>query len=229
MPSKANRLCPTNVDIARSLGVEAVTIGVWRKLGMPNGTIAAAREWMEANKPVTAHRRTSTPTEDLKQPLVALPDEDPTEVVKRLRLAERTIAAGLTGWIDIALPEAIKERDEARPGKAQDEAERKITVIHYKIEALRKEQRAAVSALFKAEQDAVKLDRARGKLITIDEAKDLASKLLLPSIIAIRKLPDAATDENERNKFSAIAEMLLSGMREAATAALKSYADRFPV
>jgi hypothetical protein len=185
---------------------------------MPNSTIAAAEEWMRANKPHVG-KKTTPLSEEIKLPL---PDnEDPQEVVKRLRLAERTIAAHISGWIDIALPEAIKERDKAK-GRALVEAERKVAIINHKIEVLRKEQRQAVSALLDAESAVVKLERARGRQIDLDEAKDLSTKLILPLVIEIRKLPDMAESERERTRLAAKAESLLAIMRQAGIAHVQS-------
>src|SRR6266481_4164289 len=137
---------PSNNQIAKGLEVSAPTISLWRKEGMPNSTIAAAREWMQSHKPHIG-RRMAPLQEELTLPLVALPEnEDPQAVVQRLRQAEKTIAGHISAWLDIALPEVIAERDKAK-GKALVEAERKISVINHKVEVLRREQRQAVSAL----------------------------------------------------------------------------------
>lgn len=221
MPSPAPIQYPETHTIADALGVSHTAVRRWRKKGMPNSSLAAAREWVAANKPRIGLR--SLPThEELAMPLVALPEnEDPVEVVKRLRLAERTIAGNINAWLDVALPEAIKERAKAK-GKALTEAERKVTIINHKIEVLRREQRQAVSALLDAEGDVVKLERARGKLLTLDEAKDLATKYILPVVIEIRRLPDMAESERERTRLSAKAEALLAIMRQAGIAHVQS-------
>lgn len=219
----AKLIYPTNRAIATGLGVHESTVGMWRKEGMPNTSIAAAREWMEAHRPNVGLRETVA-VEELKLPLVVLPEnEEPEQVVKRLRLAERTIAGHIDAWLNRGLPDAMAERDKAK-GKALIEVERKISIIHHKIEQLRREQRMAVSALLNAEADVVKLERARGKLITIDEAKDLVSKSILPICIAIRKIPESATSDEERKRFAAIAEALLAVLRDAATAAVQDAA-----
>src|SRR5712691_7758663 len=111
---QAGIVYPSARQIGHALGVSSTAARKWRKEGMPNSTIAAAREWMEAHKPKIG-RRMTTVQEEIKLPLVVLPDnEDPQQVVKRLRLAERTIAGHINGWLDIALPEALKERDKAK-------------------------------------------------------------------------------------------------------------------
>ena len=172
---------------------------------MPNSTIAAAREWVTSNKPHIGKRQASLQEEITVTAGCSSGNEDPYAVVQRLRSAEKTIAGHIDAWVNTALPQAIAERDKAK-GKALLEAERKISVINHKVEHLRREQRQAVSALFDAEGDVVKLEKARGKLITLDEAKDLISKSLVPVCIALRKLPEAATSEDERQRLSAIAE-----------------------
>lgn len=155
-------------------------------------------------------------------PLVSLPeDEDPQAVVQRLRTAEKTIAGSINAWVDVALPEALAERSKAK-GKALIEAERKVTIINHKIEVLRREQRQAVSALLDAEGDVVKLERARGKLLTLDEAKEMATKCLLPIAIEIRKLPDMAESDRERSRLAAKAESLLAIIRQALSAHMQS-------
>jgi hypothetical protein len=221
MPAPAPIQYPRTDAIAKALDVSHTAVRRWRKKGMPNTSIAAAREWVAANKPRVG-RRQVTGNEELVMPLVSLPEnEDPQAVVQRLRTAEKTIAGSINAWVDIALPQALAEREKAK-GKALIEAERKVTIINHKIEVLRREQRQAVSALLDAEGDVVKLERARGKLVTLDEAKEMSTKNLLPLIIEIRKLPDMAESERERSRLAAKAEALLAILRQSLTSHVQS-------
>jgi hypothetical protein len=140
--------------------------------------------------------------------------------VARLRLSEKWISGEIASWIDVALPQMIAERDQAK-GKALAEIDCKISIINHKLERLRREQRAAVSALLSAEGDIVKLEKSRGALISLDAAKDLVSQALLPVIIAIKRMPESAEDVRERARLSALAEALLSTLRDSAHEVVK--------
>src|ERR1700740_2495222 len=110
MPAPAPIQYPRTDAIAKALDVSHTAVRKWRKKGMPNASISAAREWVAANKPRIG-QRTQPTHEELTMPLVALPeDEDPQAVVQRLRTAEKTIAGSINAWVDIALPQALKER-----------------------------------------------------------------------------------------------------------------------
>jgi hypothetical protein len=209
----------SDTKLGKALSRSKPTIGRWRKAGMPNTSVEGAREWASTNRP---HRGPPTPQQEaLESPTIVLPeDEDAYATVRRLRLAEREIAGAIEGWCTISLPKVTEERNAAKTAKAVLEAERRITQVQNKIEGLRKEQRVAIKALLEAEQHLVKLEKARGKLVTLDEAKDLITKSLTPVLIAIRKLPDSAQSQEERSRFAAIAESLLSVIRESATAAV---------
>ena len=221
MALPAGIVYPSTDALSKALDVSHTAVRKWRKKGMPNVSISAAKEWVAANKPKIG-QRTQPTHEELTMPLVSLPeDEDPQAVVQRLRTAEKTIAGSINAWVDVALPEALAERSKAK-GKALIEAERKVTIINHKIEVLRREQRQAVSALLDAEGDVVKLERARGKLLTLDEAKEMATKCLLPIAIEIRKLPDMAESDRERSRLAAKAESLLAIIRQALSAHMQS-------
>ena len=92
---------------------------------------------------------------------------DPYELIQRLKVCEARIASEIAGWANVVLPQLSRERDAARE-KERQELERKIAVISHKISVLRVEQRATISALIRAENEVIKLEKARGKLISLD-------------------------------------------------------------
>ena len=83
MPAKLPIAYPTPKQIANALGVCGTSARAWLKEGMPNATIAAAEEWVKANKPHIG-KRTTPEQEEIKVPPVVLKeDEDPQAVVHR--------------------------------------------------------------------------------------------------------------------------------------------------
>lgn len=180
---------------------------------MPNTSIEDARNWMNANKSRTPHNLKKIESE-LQRPLVEIPLEgDDLEVsVKRLRLAERTIYAEIEAWLRL-LGELEASRARASDGNLSD-LDRKITVVHHKIEVLRREQRQAVTILLDAEAAVVRLGKARGSLISLDDAKDMLTKEWLPIIVEIRRLPEMAENDRERQRLSAKSEAMLGMMRQ---------------
>ena len=75
---------------------------------------------------------------------------------------------------------------------------------------LRKEQKQAVTVLAKSENDLVKLQKARGQLISIDDAKALISKSLACAITGLKKFPQSGQTPEEQQRLSAIADGVLA-------------------
>jgi hypothetical protein len=97
-------------------------------------------------------------------------DESLYAVVERLRLAERTISIEIHTLLNGVLSSLVAQRNQAH-GKPLTEVDRQISIVNYKLSALRREQRAAVGALLHAEGMVAKLERMRGILVIADEAK----------------------------------------------------------
>src|SRR5258708_4379557 len=206
----------THTEIAKALGVTQPTIHTWRQAGMPTASVEAARQWRETHRP---HKGSVTPPvqEVLQAPSFELAvGNNPYDVVNRLQTFERTVSGQIEAWVNVSLPQARAARDNAKGRKALLEAERTLSLIQGKIEFLRREHRDASKALLNAERSVRKLEQERGRLITVDAYKDKITKVLAPILIEIRKLPDAAENEDEKVKFSAIATRLLGIMRESA-------------
>jgi hypothetical protein len=205
----------SNAELARKIGVAQSTISGWRKCGMPNGSLQVALEWVNTNRPMRG-KRTLPAEEEILCPTVPLPEnEDLYAILSRLRQVERSIAAQISGWVDIALPEVMAERAKLS-GKAVALLDRKTGIINNRVERLRKEQRATIASIIATENAVVKLEKNRGKLIEMDAAKDLVSNALMPIVVEIRRLPQKAESDHERIRLSAIAESLLAVARDAA-------------
>jgi len=192
---------PSNAELGRRLGVTGVTIGYWRKEGCPNTSVTAARAWMENNKPRIGRHQAPLQDELPRPPIVLPSEEDPYALVQRLRDSEKAISG---------------EIDDKAKGKVLITTERKIAIVNHRISALRKEQRTAIAALLAAERDIVKLEYSRGKLISLDSARDLVSSAILPIIIAVRRMPESGEDDREKTRLRALSESLLAVAREAA-------------
>ena len=206
---------PSNAELGRRLGVTGVTIGYWRKEGCPNTSVTAARAWMENNKPRIGRHQAPLQDELPRPPIVLPSEEDPYALVQRLRDSEKAISGEIDGWLSVTLPGLVAERDKAK-GKVLIATERKIAIVNHRISALRKEQRTAIAALLAAERDIVKLEYSRGKLISLDSARDLVSSAILPIIIAVRRMPESGEDDREKTRLRALSESLLAVAREAA-------------
>src|SRR6266481_998444 len=174
----------SNAQIARELGISGQTIGVWKREGCPTSSVGAALEWARDNRPHFGKRQAAS-QEEIPRPLpvVLPPDESVYDVVARLRENERAIAGEVASWLNLSAK--LAEDRGKTGGKEALELDRKISVIGHRVAVLRKEQRAAVQALLDGESAIIKLEKARGALITLDGAKELVSSAVLPIIIAI--------------------------------------------
>ena len=200
--------------IAGALGVSPTTIGIWRKQGCPNTSLPSARAWMEANRPRIGRYQAPLQEELVRPRVSALPDnEDIYALVERLRRSEREIALEINDWLSL-LPELAKQR--GNKGKEALDADRKTAIIGHRVMLLRQEQRKAIQAILDGEGAIVKLERARGALISLDQAKNLVSTALMPAIIAIKRMPSSAESEREKARLSALAESLLATLRDSA-------------
>jgi hypothetical protein len=170
---------------------------------------------MEANKPRIGRYQAPLEEELPRAPIIAPVDEDPYALVQRLRASEKAISGEITGWLDVTLPALIEERNKSR-GKALIAADRKVAIVNHTISVLRREQRVAIAALLAAERDIVRLEKDRGKLVSLDVAKDLISNALLPAIIAIRRMPESGENDREKARLRVLSESLLAVMRDSA-------------
>jgi hypothetical protein len=209
----------TDSDLSTALSVPRSTISKWRSRGMPSSSIELARAWQEANRPHRG-RKTLPDAPPLIHPNGQNPDDladDPYSVRDRLRKAEKQISCALNSWTEEGLPKAMTVRNNAKTQQEILAAENQISQIHLTVKNLRHEHRLACKALLDSEMSIVKLGEKRGKLVTLDAAKDLISAILKPLHIFLTKLPDAAETDAERTKLTSIAEAGLGIIRESAT------------
>jgi hypothetical protein len=133
--------------------------------------------------------------------------------VQRLRLAERTISIEIDTLLNGVLSSLVAQHNQAH-GKVLTEVDRQISIVNYELSALRREQRAAVGALLHAEGMFAKLERMRGILLIADEAKVFVSRYISQVLDEIRRLPDMAETDRERQRFGMRTEAIMSIMRQ---------------
>lgn len=199
----------TETELAEALGIQQPAVSKLIKRGMPTSSVDAARSWREAN----VHRpgpKSAEMEENLNDgfelpEIIISQEDDPYATVERLSLAERTIDGELVAWKRLE-EELVRQRDNAVAKSAIDTAEKRLTAAREKIHALRNEQRNAIKALQEANLRLLKMEELRGKLISIDAAKELVSRALAGIVSWIKKLPDQAKSEEERVRLSTIGE-----------------------
>jgi hypothetical protein len=152
--------------------------------------------------PLTERRpRTKQVCEDIPEP-IPVEGNCAYDVLARLRVNEQIIS-GEAKALTLALNRARNARNVCQDGDETSRLEKKIFSYSQMLKGVRKEHREATKSLLAAESDVVALEEQRGKLVTLDAAKDLLTKTLMPLIIFLRKLPDGAETEGEKLKLTA--------------------------
>jgi hypothetical protein len=88
-------------------------------------------------------------------------------------------------------------------------------------QALRREHASMIKSLFDASAKLLKLEEARGKLVTLDRALAMISEALSEPVILLRQLPSLGRDEAERSKLQAFLNGILEAMTEGARRGLE--------
>jgi hypothetical protein len=121
--------------------------------------------------------------------------EDLAACIRRLRRLEATCAQSLERMLR-----------EGRVSEAQ---------------ALRREHASIIKSLFDASSKLLKLEEARGKLVSLDTALSMISESLSEPVILLRQLPSVARDSAERDRLQSIVYGILDAMKEGARRGLE--------
>jgi hypothetical protein len=200
----------TDTQIAKVLDIDRTTAWRWRKAGMPNDDLEAAKAWAQNRKP--------KPTPALAEGIASSVAPDATKKVQegenaydvrdRLQAQERSIAAEITG-LNAALEQARVGNDESAAYK-----------LLQALKSAREEHRRQADSLLKAEGRIILLEKNRGDLISVSSAKDFVSKCIIPLTIWIRKLADAGRTSEEKGLLQTLREAGLEILRTSAKEAL---------
>ncbi len=189
----------TDIELSKVLKVNRSTIFRWRtECGMPIDDLEAARAFAANRKPATKR----TPKVEV-DPIPVI-GESVYDVRDRLHKEERSIAAEVAG-LNVALEQARSLNDEKSAFK-----------LLQALKSAREDHRRQVDALLKSEARILLLEKSRGSLVDLDVCKTFVSKTLVPTIIWLRKLTDAARNPEER--------ALLENLRDAGLAVINASA-----
>lgn len=194
-------------DLSQILGLDTANASRFFRRGMPRN-VDDAREWLKAN--VKRHRDRKIQLNEflIDTPEVVITgDEGPDAAVKRLRFSERQISCHIEAYCN-KLDELNLERNQATTTHRASKLDSAITVISDKVANLRKDHMAAAKALQDAELKLIKLEEARGALVSIDTCKDFTTKIMTPLIIYFRKIPDQATNDAEKELLTRVSDEL---------------------
>jgi hypothetical protein len=160
--------------------------------GMPTTSVEDARKWLEEHqvrgKP-GVRSKGAPRTAALVLPVEG--DSTLADAVSRLQGSERAVSARINEVT--AELQKISDNDEQKK-------------LSNQLADLRGEQKQIVTALAKAENDLVKLQKARGQLISIDDAKALVSKALASAITALKRIPQSGQNPDEQNRLAGIVD-----------------------
>jgi hypothetical protein len=185
----------TREQLQRELGFSKSYTCARIKEGMPTDSIESAKQWLDKNQ------KRGKPGVRSKAPkpaaTVLINDGNSTleDAVQRLQGNERAVS------------EAINETTAALLLTSDP---KQGTILSNQLSDLRKEQKQVVTALAKSENDLVKLQRTRGQLISIDEAKSLISKCLASAVTGLKKFPQSGANPEEQARLSKIADGVLA-------------------
>ena len=184
-------------SLARDLGISPTRVAQLIRRGMPTDP-EQAKAWRMAYV---------TPPNTARSSVIAMHEaasegdelEDLGATLVRLRHVERTTAAAL--------------EDLLRAGKVAE------------VAALRREHVAVIKAIYDAESKRIKIDEARGKLISVDRALSMISEALAAPIILLRRLPELGHDEAERKRLEVFLNAVLNEIRDGAQRGLERSAS----
>ena len=87
------------------------------------------------------------------------------------------------------------------------------------------ERVAVIKAIYDAESKLIKIDEARGRLISVDRALSMINEAMQSAILVLRRLPEMGRTPEERARLEAFMNGVLAEIKAGAAAGLK-YADR---
>lgn len=196
----------TDTELAKALNVARTTAWRWRKAGMPNTSLDEAKAWA-ANQ---VNKNTKN-LEDVPDP-IAVSGDCAYDVLARLRVNEQVISGEIRA-LTLALNRARSARNASNDETEIRLQEKKIFSYTQMLKAVRKEHRESTKSLFAAETAVVSLEEQRGNLVTLEAAKDLITKRLMPLILFLKKLPDEASTLPEKVKLTEVGNRGLAIIR----------------
>lgn len=183
-------------DLASGLGVSPATVMNLKREGMP-GDLAGARAWY-AQRGDRRKVKGPTAAERGTGDLVDLSDEGLSGTIVRLKQVERAIAKSIV--------QAHKD------GRIADGIN------------LRREHVAAIKAIYEAEAKSIKINEARGRLISVDRALNLINDAMQSAILVLRRLPELGRTPEERARLEAFLNGVLAEIRTGAATGLNKAA-----
>ena len=191
-------------ELARALRVSPSLVSQLAKRGMPIESVAAAQEWRlrctrqrspNARASIQIDFASAAAEDHRKAAAVADTPEELSATLSRLRQTERAISATLVRLLkEDKVAEAV---------------------------VLRKEHAGVVRSLFDAESKMLRLNEARGRLISVDTALNMISEALAAPVITLRRLPDLARDPEERRRLETFLNAVLHEIQNGAEIGLK--------
>jgi hypothetical protein len=192
----------TREQLQRELGFSKSYTCARIKEGMPTDSIEAAKQWLEENQ---KRGKPGVRSKGPKPAATVLPVDGSStleDAVRQLQASERAVSESINETTAALLLTA----DPTQRGKLSNQ-----------LSDLRQEQKQIVGVLAKSENDLVKLQRSRGQLISIDEAKTLISKCLASAVTGLKKVPQAGQTTEEKNRLAQIVDGVLAEVYRTAS------------
>jgi transcriptional regulator with XRE-family HTH domain len=200
-------------ELAKALGVAPSQITRYKKLGAPiDKGIEAIEAWRQDNL-ANQSKLTSIDIEDTHIPDPIPVDGDCVyDVLERCRSNEQIISGEIRS-LTLAINRARSARNSSLDEGESKLLDKKVYSYSQMLKVLRKEHREATRSLLSAESAVVALEEQRGKLVIVEAARDMVTKMLMPIILFFRKLPEFADDETQVAKLAEIGEHGLAIIR----------------
>jgi len=203
----------TDTQLAKALGIDRTTAWRWRKDGMSNEDIEAAKAFAQNRKPRPKPKPTNVAPQIMetvvgdKKLTIPVEGETAYNVRDRLQAQERTIAAEIEA-LNAALEQARAAGDEKQAYK-----------LLQALKSAREEHRRQADSLLKAEGRIILLEKNRGDLISTEAARQFVSQTIIPLTIWLRKLPDIGRNPEEKGLLETLREAGLAVLRDSAAEA----------
>jgi hypothetical protein len=183
-------------ELARALEISPALVYRLLRRGMPR-EVEAAKEWR-----ARTIRARATPA---AKPAVVIDMSDESRPGVIVELVD---ADGYAGMI-----ERLRrlEKDLAAAAGRAFRADRVAEAI-----TLRREHVAAVKAIYETEAKSIKIDEARGRLVSVDRALNLINDAMQSAILVLRRLPELGRDPEERRRLESFLNGILSEIKSGA-------------
>jgi hypothetical protein len=212
--------------LARLLGLSAAQTSTLLRRGMPNDP-EKAREWRilhvrprarPERRVVNGICRDRRCDENSGVALTTAPAENPAVIIddkssQEPKLIDFFGADGLSDeGLEASLPRLRKLERSTASALERALASDNITAAV----SLRREHVAVLRTLYNAEEKMLKIDEARGRLISVDKALGLISEALSAPLILLRRLPELGKDPEERKRLEAFLSAVLNEIKDGA-------------